>query len=99
MKIWKMMASSPLAVGVIHEEMPQITQTNIYYELGVAQAMGKETIIVKSPRSKVPSDLIRNEYIEFNGEFEEKFSEFLAASSTKRSTMKLSRTKLTGIPY
>jgi hypothetical protein len=77
-KIWKMIASSPLAVGVIHESIPATTQANIFYELGVAQALGKETLIVKSPKAKVPSDFIRTEYITYDSGFVNNFSKYLA---------------------
>ena len=73
LKIWKLIASAPLSVGVVHEDIPESTQANIYYEIGVAQALGKETMIIKSPKSKVPSDLIRTEYIEFDSDFDGKF--------------------------
>ncbi len=76
-KIWKMIAASPLSVGVVHEKIPQQTQENIYYELGVAQAMGKETVIVKSLKSKVPSDFVRSEYIVFDADFKNNFYEYL----------------------
>lgn len=76
-KIWKMIASAPLAVGVIHEDIPAKTQANIYYELGIAQALGKETVIVKSPDVKVPSDFIRTEYIQFGNDFEKRFKAYL----------------------
>lgn len=77
-KIWKMIASSPVAVGVLHESIPAATQANIFYELGVAQALGKETLIVKSPKAKVPSDFIRTEYITYNSSFAKSFSKYLA---------------------
>ncbi len=76
-KIWKMIAASPLSVGVVHEAIPQQTQENIYYELGVAQALGKETLIVKSPDAKIPSDFVRSEYILFDRKFKKNFSEYL----------------------
>lgn len=77
LKIWRQIASAPLAVGVAHEDIPATSQANIYYELGVAQALGKETVIVKSVGAKVPSDFIRTEYIEFDEMFAEKFSSYL----------------------
>ena len=79
LKIWKLIASTPLAVGICHEEIPLKTQANIWYELGVAQAMGKETLIVKSPHSDIPSDFVRTEYIEFNAGFSEKFAQYLTS--------------------
>lgn len=60
-----------------HESLKPGTLANIYYEIGVAQAMGKETVIVKSPGFKVASDLMRTEYIVFNDNFDESFSKFL----------------------
>jgi hypothetical protein len=43
LKIWRLIASAPLAIGICHEDIPPKTQANIWYELGVAQALGKET--------------------------------------------------------
>ena len=77
MKIWQLIASTPLCVGICHEEIPFSTQANIYYELGVAQALGKETLLVKSPKASVPSDLVRTEYVEFNGQFGANFGLYL----------------------
>lgn len=76
-KIWKLIAASPVAIGICHDQIPPATQANIYYELGVAQTMGKETIIIKSPKAEVPSDFIRTEYIEFNSAFNKKFTKYL----------------------
>ncbi len=80
-KIWKMIASAPLSVGVVHESIPAKTQANIFYELGVAQAMGKETVIVKSPKAEIPSDFIRTEYITFDSKFSGNFSKYLKGLS------------------
>ena len=77
MKIWRLIAATPLSVGVCHEDIPTATQMNIYYEMGVAQALGKETLLVKSPRAAVPSDLVRTEYVEFDMEFDRRFTAYL----------------------
>ena len=76
LKIWKQIAATPLAVGICHEKIPQKTQSNIYYELGIAQALGKETILVKSPEAEIPSDFVRTEYVEFNSDFGNNFSTY-----------------------
>ena len=76
LKIWKLIASTPISIGICHKDIPPQTQANIYYEIGVAQALGKETVIIKSKESKVPSDFIRTEYIEYNENFRENFSKF-----------------------
>jgi len=77
LKIWHMIASVPLAVGVVCKGMPATTVSNIFFEIGVAQAMGKETVIIKTPRTRVPSDLVRTEYIVFDNQFENSFSKYL----------------------
>ena len=79
LKIWRMVASAPVAVGVCHEEIQFSAQANIYYELGVAQALGKETLLVKSPGARVPSDFVRTEYVEFDDAFDANFTAYLNA--------------------
>lgn len=76
-KILKLIASSPLSIGIVHEDIPSNTQANIFYELGIAQALGKETVIVKSPGACIPSDFVRTEYIEFGRSFRTEFSKYL----------------------
>jgi hypothetical protein len=80
-KIVRQIASTPLCVGICHEDVPTKTQNNIYYELGIAQALGKETLIVKSPNADVPSDFIRTEYIPFDRMFARTFRSYLAQLS------------------
>ena len=77
MKIWELIASTPLSVGICHEGIPSATQMNIYYEFGVAQGLGKEAVLVKSPDAEVPSDLVRTEHIEFNDDFDANFTKYL----------------------
>jgi len=81
LKIWKLVASTPLSVGIVHEDIPPPTQANILYELGVAQALGKETVIIKSEKANLPSDFIRTEYLTFNGRFEREFTRYLRGLS------------------
>jgi hypothetical protein len=76
-KIWNLIATTPVSVGICHESFSKATLMNIYYELGMARTMGKETVIVKSAKAKHPSDLVRDEYIEFNGDFAGRFSNYL----------------------
>lgn len=80
LKIWNLIASVPLAIAIIHEDLPYTTQGNIYYEFGVAQALGKETLIVKSEKSRIPSDFVRSEYIEFNSNFMQNFNSYLESA-------------------
>lgn len=69
----------------LHEDFSDKTLGNLYFELGIAQAMGKETVVVKSPRYALASDLVRTEYIEFDDEFEVRFGRFLDALEVQAS--------------
>jgi hypothetical protein len=51
------------------------TIANIFYELGLMQAYGKETI-VKTPNAAVPSDFVRQEYLEYDDAFEGRMQQF-----------------------
>ena len=79
LKIWRLIASTPLCVGICHESIPTKTQANIYYEMGVAQALGKETLLVKSQGAEVPSDFVRTEYVAFDADFDDKFDAYLSS--------------------
>lgn len=79
LKIWNLIASVPLVVGIVHDSMPLTTQQNIFYELGVAQAFGKESLLIKSERGKIPSDLVRTEYVEYGVRFNTNFEAYLAS--------------------
>lgn len=76
-KIWKMILSVPIGIAILTEEMKSSTVSNIFYEIGILNALGKETIVIKSTNFKIPSDLIRTEYIEFDNDFPLKFNKFL----------------------
>ena len=41
LKIWQLIAATPLSVAVIDDAVSDSTKANIFYELGVAQALGK----------------------------------------------------------
>ena len=64
-KIWEMLVSVPLGIAIITKNLSPITMANIFYEIGILQTLGKETLIVKSKDSKIPSDFVRTEYIEY----------------------------------
>lgn len=76
-KIWNMIVAVPLGIAVISENMSLQTQNNIFYEIGVAQTLGKETVVIKTQKAKVPSDFVRTEYIEYGKNFEQKMGKYL----------------------
>ncbi len=78
LKICDLIASVPLGVAIISEELPIPTMCNIYYELGLLQALGKETLIIKSKNCPIPSDFVRTEYIEYSRKTGRKLGEFFS---------------------
>lgn len=76
-KIWRQVLAVPMGIAIITKDMPISTISNIFYEVGVLNALGKETIVIKSKNFKIPSDFIRTEYIEYDKNFKEKINKFL----------------------
>jgi hypothetical protein len=70
-KIWELVVSVPVGIAILHEEMTTRTVANIFYELGLLQAYGKETLVIKTGGTRIPSDFVRTEYVEFTGSEEE----------------------------
>lgn len=90
LKIWEFMVAVPLGIAIIHEEMKPGTIANVFYELGLMQAYGKETLIIKTRDSLVPSDFMRTEYVQYAGDFQPRMRRFLdsiAERATYYSTM------------
>jgi hypothetical protein len=52
------------------------TISNIFYEVGVLNALGKEIIVIKTKDFPIPSDFIPTEYIEFDDNFKNKINNF-----------------------
>jgi nucleoside 2-deoxyribosyltransferase len=76
-KIWGMILSVPLGIAIVTEDMPYNTWANIFYEIGFMQALGKETLIIKTVESEVPSDLVRTEYIDYTARFKTQIDKYL----------------------
>ena len=70
LKIWTLITSVPLGVAIIDETLSPETLCNIFYEIGLMQALGKEIVVIKTMKAKVPSDFVRTEYIKFDSQFE-----------------------------
>lgn len=77
LKIWEMILSVPVGIAIISKELTPYTLANIFYEIGLLQAYGKETLIIKTKDSFVPSDFVRTEYIEYDRNFKKKINKFL----------------------
>ncbi len=78
LKIWSLAVCSPVGVAVVHEGIRPETMANVFYELGLMQAYGRETVVVRVGEVALPSDLVRTEYIQFDAKFTRRFSGFVA---------------------
>jgi len=76
-KIFELILSVPLGIALISENLKSTTIANIFYEIGLLQALGKETLIIKAGGTNIPSDFVRTEYIEYNNKFKEKINDYL----------------------
>jgi len=77
LKIWQLIASTQICICIFHEDNPPGTQANLFYEFGVAQGLGKETLIIKSPNAEIPSDFVRSEYVQYGDNFDNEFNSYL----------------------
>jgi hypothetical protein len=77
LKIWHILLGVPLGIAIITNDMSHQTFANIFYEIGLMQAYGKETLVIKTRDTQVPSDFVRTEYIEFKDGFEDKIENYL----------------------
>lgn len=81
--IWTLAVSCPVGVAIVHESISSATMANIYYELGWMQAYGRETVVVKIGDPKLPSDLVRTEYIALDSRFAVNFRRFIRSLSER----------------
>jgi hypothetical protein len=79
LKIWKLAVSCPIGIAIVHEGIRPETMANIFYEFGWLQAYGKETVVIKIGDLKLPSDLVRTEYINMDARFTQSLSDFLSS--------------------
>jgi hypothetical protein len=77
LKIWGIAVASPLGIAIVHESMTAETVANIFYELGLMQAYGRETLVLKSPRARIPSDLVRTEWVQFDDSAPHRLARFM----------------------
>jgi hypothetical protein len=77
LKIWHIILGVPLGIAIITDDMPHKTLANIFYEIGLMQAYGKETLIIKTARAEMPSDFVRTEYIDFADGFTNEIQKYV----------------------
>jgi hypothetical protein len=77
LKIWHIILGVPLGIAIITEGMSRKTLSNIFYEIGLMQAYGKETLVIKTANTEIPSDFVRTEYIDFAAGFKREIKKYL----------------------
>lgn len=77
MKIWGIIITVPLGIAIITRGMKPKTLANIFYEVGLLQSYGKETLVIKAKDAEVPSDFVRTEYVDFDRDFKANLDKFL----------------------
>lgn len=77
LKIWKQILTVPIGIAIIHTGMTPETLGNVFFELGLLQAYGKETLVVRTASAGIPSDFVRTEHVSFGTGFERKVRSFM----------------------
>jgi len=75
-KIWKQILAVPVGIAILTKDMKLTTVANIFYELGILDSLGKESIVIKSKAFQIPSDFVRTEYISYDGKFQTSLKKF-----------------------
>lgn len=79
LKIWTLAVSCPVGIAIVHEGIRPETMANVFYELGWMQAYGRETVVIKVGDVKLPSDLVRTEYIDMDARFSRSIGDFFTS--------------------
>lgn len=98
LKISELILSVPLGIALISEELNSPTIANIFYEIGLLQALGKETLIIKTEESNIPSDFIRTEHIKYDRKFKNKINKYLKTYFEQAGHYELFGSKLKNNP-
>jgi len=65
-KIVRLIRGCGFGLAIFSEFTPAKTLANIFFEIGICYVLGKDVILVKTKGAPVPSDFVRNEWIEFD---------------------------------
>lgn len=106
-KIWNIILSVPCGVAILSDRMSRNSKLNVFYEIGLMQAAGKETLVVKTSNCKVPSDFVRTEYLDYEGDDDllmnkvHDFADYLGAQAEHYKTLadELSNNPIACIDY
>lgn len=83
LKIWQYMIAVPVGIAIVYRGIPRRTLGNVFFELGLMAALGKETVVVRMGNAAMPSDFVRTEWINYDDRFEEKLAGYLRSLSLR----------------
>lgn len=76
-KIWKLILACPVGIALVHEGISPTTLANIFFELGMLQAYGRETIVIRIGKAPIPSDFTRSEWISTGPAFKKQLGKYI----------------------
>lgn len=86
LKIWQLAASCPVGIAIVHEGISATTLANIYYELGLMQAYGRETLVIRVGKPALPSDFVRTEFLKADSQLPQKLHGYVASLGERAAT-------------
>jgi hypothetical protein len=75
---WEAILGVPLGIVILHEEMQPGAVAGVFYALGLMQAHGMETLVIRTPAALMPSDFVRAEYVMYGADFKPRMRRFLS---------------------
>jgi len=75
-KIWRQILSVPMGIAILCKDMQSTTVANVFYEIGLLDSLGKETLVIRTKDYDIPSDFIRTEYITYGRGWASKLNQF-----------------------
>ena len=83
LKLWMLAVASPVGIAIVHDGIKPQTMANVFYELGLLHAYGKETVVIRIGNVELPSDLVRTEYIPYDRSFSSQLRNFIDSLSAR----------------
>lgn len=84
-KIWKLILACPVGIALVHKDISASTLANIFFELGMLQAYGRETVVVRIGDASIPSDFTRSEWIPTGPTFKKQLGQFIAGLADREN--------------
>lgn len=97
-KIWTMVFQVPIGIAIITRQTSRRSMANIFYEIGLLQAYGKETIVIKTRDTRVPTDFVRTEHLNFDDDFEANLDKYFTFISSLREHFEMMAEQLQNDP-